>query len=353
MKDVSQKEVNLKEYYGKTLQSTDDLKTSTCKCTDVTLSPYIRAIEKKIDDEILTRVYGCGSPIPVAVEGCVVLDLGCGAGRDVYVTSSLVGPGGFVIGIDMTSEQLDIAKRHLPAQMKRFGYTTPNVAFRKGTMEDLRRVGIEDNSVDVVISNCVINLSGNKRDVFSEIFRVLKPGGELLFSDVFSGRRVPGHFTCDPVLHGECLGGAMYIEDFRRLLRELGCPDYRIVKSSRISLDNPLIEAKVGMIDFYSVTIRAFKLDSLEDICEDYGQVAVYNGTVPGYPHFFELDEHHRFITGKPLLVCGNTASMLQETRYKGHFQVTGDRSVHYGPFDCAPAAEMIEGDREGGGQCC
>ena len=82
MKDVSQKVENLKEYYGKTLQSTNDLKTSTCKCNDETLSPYIRAIEKKIDDEILTRVYGCGSPIPPAIEDCVVLDLGCGAGRE-------------------------------------------------------------------------------------------------------------------------------------------------------------------------------------------------------------------------------------------------------------------------------
>jgi arsenite methyltransferase len=88
-------------------------------------------------------------------------------------------------------------------------------------------------------------------------------------------------------------------------------------------------------------------------VCEDYGQIAVYRGTIPGYSHVFELDDHHRFIAGKPMLVCGNTASMLSETRYGRHFIVTGDRSVHYGMFDCAPAWEKRQGDDESGGACC
>ena len=94
----------------------------------------------------------------------------------------------------------------------------------------------------------------------------------------------------------------MYIEDFRRLLRQLGCIDYRIMSKKLITLDNPEIEAKVGMIDFYSMTVRAFKLASIEDICEDYGQVAFYQGTIPDHPHRFHLDDHHTFITGKPML---------------------------------------------------
>ncbi len=351
MKDISEKTEFVKEYYGKVLQDKTDLKTSTCKCTDETLSSYIRAIEKKIDDEILTRVYGCGSPIPDAIEGCVVLDLGCGAGRDVYVTSHLVGPKGFVIGVDVTHEQLEVAQRHLDAQMKKFGYERPNVEFRKGFIEDLKEIGIEDNSVDVVISNCVINLSPDKRSVFSEIFRILKPGGELYFSDVFSVRRVPEHLTNDSLLHGECLGGAMYTGDFKRLLRDIGCPDYRVVLSKKIALENQEIEAKVGMIDFFAMTIRAFKLESLEDACEDYGQTAVYLGTIPGHPHAFDLDDHHSFITGKPELVCGNTASMLNETRFARHFKVTGDRTVHYGPFVCAPV--YAEKASNGKGACC
>ena len=142
-----------------------------------------------------------------------------------------------------------------------------------------------------------------------EIFRVLKPGGELYFSDVFAGRRVPQPLTEDPVVLGECLGGALYIEDFRRILRDVGCVDYRVVSKRRIALSNPEIERKAGMVDFYSVTVRAFKLD-LEDRCEDYGQVATYRGTAWAAPHRFVLDDHHTFVTGKPHPVCGNTAAM-------------------------------------------
>lgn len=349
----SDKLEDLKVYYGKTVQTIEDLKTSTCKCTDESLSQCIRAIEKKIDNEILTRVYGCGSPIPAAIERCVVLDLGCGAGRDVYITSSLVGPKGFAIGVDMTDAQLEIAQKHLDAQMKRFGYEKPNVEFKKGYIENLKEIGIRDNSVDVVISNCVINLSPDKRSVFSEIFRILKPGGELYFSDVFAGRRIPEYLKDDPVLHGECLSGAMYTEDFRRLLRDIGCPDYRVVTNKKIVLDNPEIEASVGTIDFYSTTVRAFKLDNLEDICKDYGQTAEYLGTIKEYPDEFDLDEQHKFITGKSLPVCGNTASMLRETRFAKHFKVAGDRSVHKGPFDCTPSADKNASDDNRSTGCC
>ncbi|MFA5354271.1 MAG: methyltransferase domain-containing protein [Thermodesulfovibrionales bacterium] len=355
MKAVTETHDHLKEYYGRILGGTRDLKTNACCCADESLPEEVRKALARIDDEIVSRHYGCGSPIPPLLDGCTVLDLGCGTGRDVYVVSQLVGEEGFVIGVDMTEEQLDVAHRHLSSQMKRFGYTRQNVDFRQGYIEDLQGIGIEDNSVDVVISNCVLNLSPDKPSVFKEIFRVLKPGGELYFSDIFAGRRIPAHLANDPILHGECLAGAMYREDFRRLLRGIGCADYRTVFTRKISLDNPEIEKSIGMVDFYSITLRAFKLNELEDICEDYGQVAVYKGTIPDHPHFFDLDDHHRFITGKPMLLCGNTASMLQETRFFEHFRVVGDRSVHYGPFDCAPASAKAEGDGNGcsGGACC
>lgn len=357
MKDMSSKTEYVKEYYGRMLQGKSDLVTNACCCGDELLHPEVKEIEKEIGNEVLTRFYGCGSPIPPALQGCTVIDLGCGTGKDVFIASRLTGPKGFVTGIDMTDEQLEVGKRHLDAQMKKFGYAKANVEFRKGYIEDLKEAGIEDNAIDVVMSNCVINLSEDKRSVFSEIFRVLKPGGELYFSDVFTGRRVPQDLANDPLLHSECLGGALYTEDFRRMMREIGCVDYRVVASRKIKIGNPRVELRAGMIDFYSMTVRAFKLDMLEDICEDYGQVAVYRGAIPGYPHAFELDDHHRFITGKPMLVCGNTADMLQKTRFRDHFRVTGDRSVHYGPFACAPAhVKHGEGDGakgEGGGACC
>ncbi len=342
----------VRAYYGRVLASKRDLRTSAC-CSSDDLPAWQREILAEIDDEILEKFYGCGSPIPPALEGCTVLDLGCGTGRDVYVASRLVGPTGRVIGIDMTPEQLEVARRHVESQTARFGYAEPNVEFVQGYIEDLAAAGIEDASVDVVISNCVINLSPDKPAVLREIFRVLRPGGELYFSDVFALRRVPEELRADPVLYGECLSGALYVEDFRRILHELGCPDYRVVSSRRLAIDDPDIERRVGMIDFRSMTVRAFRLDDLEDRCEDYGQVAVYRGTIPNHPHRFALDDHHVFVTGKPMLVCGNTASMLQNTRYAEHFEVRGDRSVHYGLFDCAPASEKLADDCADGGACC
>jgi hypothetical protein len=95
--------------------------------------------------------------------------------------------------------------------------------------------------------------------------------------------------------------------------------------------------------------VRAFKLASLEDICEDYGQVAYYLGTIPDHPFQFMLDDHHTFFTGKPMLVCGNTAAMVSETRFGPHFRITGDTTVHYGPFPCGPAPVTDAGS----GSCC
>lgn len=334
----------IKEYYGRILQNQKDLKTDACCSTD-SLPDYLKEIVDKIDQEVREKFYGCGSPIPPDLGGCTVLDLGCGTGRDVFIVSALAGEGGRVIGVDMTDEQLEIARRHRQSQAQHFGFSQSNTEFRKGYIENLKEIGLEDNSIDVVISNCVINLSPDKKTVFREIFRVLKPGGELYFSDIFAGRRIPRDIQSDPVLAGECLAGALYVEDFRRLLREVNCLDYRVAARKGITIDDVEIKAKIGMIDFQSLTIRVFKLDTLEDICEDYGQVAQYLGTIPECPHQFLLDDHHLFEKGRPVLVCGNTAAMLSETRYGRHFQVMGNRQIHFGPFPCGPAANAVEGE--------
>jgi len=172
----------------------------------------------------------------------------------------------------------------------------------------------------------------------------------LYFSDIFADRRLPAALMDDPVLHGECLAGAMYTEDFRRFMADLGCPDVRTISARPVTIDNAKIEAKIGFARFESRTVRAFKLAHLEDRCEDYGQVARYRGTIRQSPHRFPLDDHHVFEAGKPMLVCGNTASMVEETRLADHFEMTGDRSQHFGLFDCdAPAAHSPD---EAGG-CC
>ena len=342
----------VQKYYGRILKTQKDLKTSAC-CSTETFAEPIKDIIRNIEPEILEKFYGCGSPLPPLLEGCRVLDLGSGTGRDVYIASALVGEQGFVMGVDMTEEQLNVANKYKDAQMKRFGFKRTNVAFRKGYIEDLKTAGIEDNSQDVVISNCVINLSPDKKNVFAEIFRVLKPGGELYFADVFSDRRVPAEIKNDPVLYGECLGGAMYIEDFRRMLRDLGYADFRCMARRKINIDDPRIVVKTGNITFCSMTVRVFKLDNLEDICEDFGQVAYYQGTIPGFSQQFVLDDHHMFITRKPLLICGNTASMLMNTRFGKHFKIIGDQSCHFGPFSCRPSPQASDSKNFYGGSCC
>ncbi|MDD5275525.1 MAG: methyltransferase domain-containing protein [Methylovulum sp.] len=338
---------SVRHYYSQVLQSSDDLKTSAC-CSIDAMPAHLKVLLAGVHPEVLERFYGCGSPLPPALEGKTVLDLGCGTGRDCYLLSKLVGPTGQVIGVDMTLEQLEVAVRHRSWHAERFGYG--NVEFMHGHIENLATVGIADNSIDVVVSNCVINLSPEKPKVLAEIFRVLKPGGELYFSDVFADRRIPAELRQDPILLGECLGGALYWEDFRRILHELGCPDVRAVKHNPISLDDAEVVAKIGMVKFNSVTVRAFKMP-LEDRCEDYGQVAVYLGTIDQHPHGFDLDDHHHFEAGRPLRVCGNTADMLAASRYGEHFQVWGDKSRHFGLFDCVSGSSSEAAMADG--TCC
>ncbi len=337
---------DVRMYYGEVLQSSSDLKTGAC-CPTEAMPEALRKLLDDVHPEIKDRFYGCGSPLPPALTGKTVLDLGCGTGRDVYLLSRLVGESGRVIGIDMTPEQLQTATRHREWHAQRYGYAESNVSFAEGYIEQLDACGIADASIDVVVSNCVLNLSPEKERVFAEIFRVLKPGGELYFSDVFADRRVPEALRRDPVLLGECLSGALYTEDFRRIMQRVGCADARYVSQSPIALFDSDIEAKIGMVSFQSRTVRAFKL-SLEDRCEDYGQVATYRGTIAGNPHAFVLDDHHRFETGKPMRVCGNTFDMLASTRFADYFDLFGDQSRHFGLFDCAPMNDI-----PASGACC
>ncbi len=351
MNDINDAVVNesVQRYYGQILQSSQDLKTSAC-CTLDAMPRHLRPYLADLHPEVVARFYGCGSPLPPALQGCTVLDLGCGSGRDCYLLSRLVGESGRVIGIDMTEEQLAVAQRHCDWHAERYGYARSNVDFVQGHIEDLAAAGIADNCIDAVVSNCVINLSPDKSKVLAEIFRVLKPGGELYFSDVYADRRIPQSLKLDPVLLGECLGGALYWEDFRRIMQSLGCPDVRVVKENPIMLDDPEVADKIGMVNFRSVTVRVFKLP-LEDRCEDFGQVAVYKGTIAEHPHAFDLDDHHNLETGRPLRVCGNTADMLGVSRYAEHFEIWGDKSQHFGLFDCAPPNSSLT--PESGAACC
>lgn len=343
-KDVS-------EYYGKVLKIKADLKTSACCALDK-VSDYVKEPLKLIEDEIQTKFYGCGSPIPLALGGMKVLDLGCGTGRDCFVISYYVEEKGEVVGVDMTDEQLAVANKYLPVQMERFGFKYPNVRFIKGYIEDLKSLDLPDDYFDVVVSNCVVNLSPDKESVLSEVHRVLKEGGEFFFSDVYVDRRLPDWCKHDQILLGECLGAALYWKDFERLVNRIGFHDPRIFACSNIELMDQGTIGKVGFANFNSITYRLFKIPALEDACEDYGQVASYNGTLEASPHKFVLDNHHVFEKGKPMLVCSNTAMMLRDTRFAPHFTVKGDLSTHYGLFEGCGEVPLADGDKPVGG-CC
>lgn len=349
--DISPLDVkaDVQQYYGETLQSSRDLKTSAC-CPPDAVPEAHKPILAKLPDEVLDRFYGCGSPLPPALDGCTVLDLGCGTGRDAFLAAHLVGESGQVIGVDMTEAQIDIARAHEEEVASAFGYGSPNTSFRTGVIEDLAAAGIADDSVDVVISNCVLNLAADKRAVFAEILRVLKPGGELYVSDIFADRRIPADLANDPVLRGECLGGALYTEDFRRLMADLGVRDVRTVTEHAVEVEDPEIAEQLGATRFTSKTIRAFKLDTIEDRCEDYGQVAYYRGGADTSPNQFMLDDHHVFEKDRPMLVCGNSAAMVEETRFGQFFDIIGDRSQHFGLFDCEPVPATTDADASG---CC
>ena len=325
----------VREYYGKTIESSADLRTNACTCATTAPPKYVLDVFPNLDPDIIAHFYGCGSPLPPALEGATVLDLGCGTGRDVFIAAKLVGPRGKVIGVDMTPSQLEFARSHEAAQIERLGLPESNVSFIESYIEDMP--DIPDESVDVVISNCVINLSPFKEQLFSEVHRVLKPGGELYFSDIFSDRRVPEGFYDDPILRGECLAGALYTGDFRSMLRKLGFGVCYDVAHEPLEVGDFQIATKLGSIGFASRTMRAIKCDAFEDGEEDYRQTATYLGTMPENKRYFDLDADVRFIAGRPLAISGNMATFLQSSRYAPHFRVT-PRKAHVGPFDFAQA---------------
>ena len=321
----------VKQYYGEVIQKTLDLKTDAC-CTADSVPDHIKKILPLIENEIKSKYYGCGSPIPLCIVGLKILDLGCGTGRDCYVMSKLVEPKGFVYGIDMTKNQIAVADKYLDKQTKAFGYSKPNVKFIYEYIENLSK-HFEKESLDLVTSNCVINLTEDKEIILQKVYDVLNFGGEMYFADVYTDRRVPKSITRDPILRGECLGGALYYRDFERIAKKVGFVDPRIVSKQLINIHNPQIKDMVGNIRFYSITYRLWKLKDLEDTSEDFGHIAVYNGQLSESPFKFELNDRHVFYKNKPDRVCGNTAMMLCRTRFTKYFQILGNFNEHFGAF--------------------
>lgn len=330
MNDFHETHDIVKDYYGQQLETSDDLKTSAC-CDSSAVPPWLTPLLEAIHPEVIARYYGCGLVAPPLLEGCQVLDLGCGSGRDVYALAQLAGPSGHVVGVDMTDEQLAVATQYQPYHRDRFGYD--NITFKHGYIERLDALNLEDNRFDVIVSNCVINLSPDKEAVLREVYRLLKEGGELYFSDVYADRRVPDALRKDPLLYGECLGGALYWHDFLQLARRHGFTDPRLYTHRPLEVTDPRIAKQVGDVRFYSATYRLFKVAGLEAADENYGQTVMYRGTIPHHACRFKLDARHDFTRDHVTPVGGNTWRMLKHGRFHHHFAFEGDFQRHEGLF--------------------
>lgn len=296
--DVDRPRSKVRDFYGEAAEAPQ---AELCCPTS-----YDTALTDHIPRGVLDRFYGCGSPMATAGirEGEVVLDLGSGAGIDVFIAARLVGPEGRAIGVDMTERMLTVARESQAEVAAALGYDA--VDFRHGYLEE---IPAETKSVDLVTSNCVINLSPDKPRVFEEMWRVLRDHGRILVSDIVSERPVPPHLKVDPRLWGECLVGALTQEEFVAGLERAGFYGLEILKRTYWK--------DVEGYPFYSVTVRGWKLEKTAG-CVFRGHRAVYLG--PGKA--FVDEEGHQFPRNVPYEVCTDTVAKLSRPPYEAFFAI-------------------------------
>lgn len=259
-----------------------------------------------IPTAVVERFYGCGSPVSLADlrEGEAFLDLGSGAGIDVFIAAKRVGPSGRAIGVDMTDPMLAIANENRPIVAGNLGYDCTE--FRKGFLE---AIPADDRSVNVVTSNCVVNLSPDKEKVFAEIWRVLKDNGRVVIADIVSEGEVPPHLKTNPELWGECTVGALTAEGFVAGLESAGFYGIEILRKTYWK--------SIEGHPFSSMTVRGWKFEKTAG-CAFRGQRAIYLGPAKAL-----LDEEgHTFPRGLAVEICTDTAAKLTAPPYAGTFRV-------------------------------
>jgi len=318
-----------------------------------------------IPPEVLETDYGCGDPSRHLRPGETVLDLGSGTGKICFIAAQVVGPEGKVIGVDMTPDMLDVARRNAPVIGERLGYH--NVEFRRGRIQDLaldldrldRELGgrpvasaedflrlesltaelsareplIAGDSVDVVVSNCVLNLvaNGEKRRLFAEIYRVLRRGGRAVISDIVSDEAVPEHLQRDPELWSGCISGALTEDGFLQAFEAAGFHGIRILERQQEPWRT------VEGIEFRSLTVEALK--GKEGPCWERNQAVVYRGP------FKEVldDDGHLLERGKRYAVCDKTYGIFRQQPYRPFFDFIEPREEiplqAAQPFDCSRTA--------------
>jgi arsenite methyltransferase len=353
-------------------------------------SEYLKVIPR----EVIERDYGCGDPSRYLRAGETVVDLGSGTGKICFIAAQIVGPTGGVIGVDMTDEMLEVARRNAPIVAERLGYA--NVEFRKGRIQDLaldlelldqelqqnpitdaasflaadelaeelrvKHPLIASDSIDVVISSCVLNLvePKSKRQLFEEIFRVLKKGGRAVICDIVSDEEVPEEMQNDPELWSGCISGALTEEGFLAAFENAGFYGIQILKRDAEPWRT------VQGIEFRSVTIEAFKGKQGE--CFERNQAVIYRGP------FKEVldDDNHRLERGKRYAVCDKTYNLYNKAPYREFFEFVDPLVdvplANAKPFDCSRTAQRHPKETKGqdynvttdanskccdGGSCC
>jgi radical SAM protein with 4Fe4S-binding SPASM domain len=265
---------------------------------------YDREDIAHIPKDVIDRFYGCGGPMSVAgvKPGETVVDLGSGAGIDVFIAAKKVGASGRAIGVDMTDPMLGVAGENKAKVAEALGYDA--VEFRKGYLE---QVPVEDRSVDLVTSNCVINLSPDKKRVFAEMWRILKDHGRIVVSDIVADRALPPRLKVNLHLWGECISGALSEDEFLAELEKAGFYGMSVLKKQ--------FWKEVEGYNFYSVTVRGHKFHKTAG-CVFQGHRAVYLG-----PYASVMDEEgHLFPRGQAIEVCTDTLAKLSHAPYQGSF---------------------------------
>jgi len=347
-------------------------------------SEYLKVIPR----EVIERDYGCGDPSRYLREGEIVLDLGSGTGKICFIAAQIVGPRGKVIGVDMTDEMLEVARRNAPIVAGRIGYA--NVEFRKGRIQDLaldlelldrqlkqnpitdaasflaadelaeelrcKRPLVASDSVDVVVSNCVLNLvePKSKRMLFDEIFRVLTKGGRAVICDILSDEAVPDEMQNDAELWSGCISGALTEEGFLAAFESAGFYGIQILKRDR----DPW--RTVQGIEFRSVTVEAFK--GKQGVCFERNQAVIYRGP------FKEVldDDNHRMERGRRYAVCDKTYNLYKKAPYREFFEpvdsIVDVPLSEAKPFDCSRTSlrhpketkgQNYNATAEGSSKCC
>ncbi|MEO6056448.1 MAG: methyltransferase domain-containing protein [Gemmatimonadales bacterium] len=311
--DVDRPRAKVREFYG---EAAHEPQAELCCPTR-----YDDGAIGHIPQDVLDRFYGCGSPMASAgiQPGETVLDLGSGAGIDVFIAAKMVGATGHAVGVDMTDRMLDVARENQPRVAEALGYDV--VEFREGFLE---AIPVEDRSVDLVTSNCVVNLSPDKPRVFEEIWRVLKDHGRIVISDIVSEREVPPRLKVNPRLWGECLVGALTQEGFLAALERAGFYGLAVLKRSYWK--------EVEGYPFFSVTVQGFKYEKTAG-CVFQGHRAVYLGPAK----LFVDEEGHQFPRNEPYEICTDTVAKLGRPPYADMFAILepGEDRTDYAC--CAP----------------